>query len=94
MFLSEVSMESDDFKWVIIRAIGLCLLCISIYQINNLIEVIFRFNYLDAQYANQFDYTEVRREMRLVLIELFILIVMSYYFLKKGKATFKLLSKK
>tara|TARA_B100000809_G_C14805397_1_gene411833 strand:+ start:60 stop:341 length:282 start_codon:yes stop_codon:yes gene_type:complete len=88
-------MQLDDLKWVIIRAIGLCLLCISIYQINNLIEVILRFNYLDAnQYSEQWDYTKVRREMKLVLIELFILSGMSYYFLKKGKATFNLLSKK
>ncbi len=101
-------MQFEDFKWTIIRTIGLCLLCLSIYQIYNLIEVILSLLDLKARFTNHYsdgsgtfigsgyerNAEPIYDKIWLKLREFFVLSIMSYYFLCKGKLAFTLLSSK
>tara|TARA_R110000744_G_scaffold340247_5_gene445479 strand:+ start:1275 stop:1595 length:321 start_codon:yes stop_codon:yes gene_type:complete len=101
-------MKFEDLKWMIIRTIGLCILCLSIYQLYNLIEIVFSLLDLRGRFTHQYDdgsgsfissgYERIAKpiydQIWQALRELIFLCAMSYYFLKQGAAVFNLLSTK
>ena len=96
-------MQTEDFKWLIIRTIGLVLLCGSVYYFYHLVLSILSLLPADGHCYGDYGYSErcgeeavepIYGKIWLTLKELFVLGGMSYYFLKDGTAAFKFLSNK
>ncbi len=101
-------MQLDEIKWIIIRFIGLIMLGISIYQAYHLFEAILSLIDLRVRLTHQYhdgsgsflaphfgkSAAPIYSQIWLTIRELFVLSIMSYYFLKKGRFAFNLLSSK
>ncbi|WP_339685545.1 hypothetical protein [uncultured Pseudoalteromonas sp.] len=101
-------MQLVEMKWMIIRTIGLVILCMGVYQAYHLFEAILSLielrSSLTHQYsdgsgsflASHFDKAAapIYSKIWLTIREFFVVSIMSYYFLKKGEIAFNLLSSK
>jgi|GEM_PF-7013024 len=101
-------MQLDEIKWLIIRAVGLTILSVSIYQAYQLFEAILSLMDLRASLTHQYSdgsgsflashfdksASPIYSKIWLTLRELLVVSIMSYYFLKKGRIAFNLLSTK
>lgn len=101
-------MQLDEIKWIVIRFIGLIMLCVSVYQAYHLFEAILSLIDLRVRLTHQYSdgsgsflashfgksAASIYSQIWLIIRELFVVSIMSYYFLKKGRIAFNLLSNK
>lgn len=97
-------MQSENLKWLIIRTIGVILLCASVYHLFHLVVHILSLLPADSHcHDAYYGYGELcgKRALEpiygkiwLTLKELCVFGGMSYYFLKKGTTVFALLLNK
>lgn len=89
-------MNKEEVTWLIVRFFGVALLILSSIKCYELIGTIFSFNDLVghsySQQEHDYKNAQALRVVGVEVLDLLFFLFLAYYFLKKGKRIFNLLS--